>query len=253
MPPGKQPQTERITVQVAGCGDAFGTGGRLQTCFLLDASVRILIDCGASALSGLKRLGVDPQSVDLIVLSHLHGDHFAGVPFLIRETEIAATRKKKLDVVGPEGHEHRVTAAMDLLFPGGGRNTGFRVNYEQYVSGKDLQIGSVRVRATPVQHTVGTNPHAVRLEVDDKVVVYSGDTGWVDGLVELSAGADLFICECYQDDPGVPNHMDRRTLKANRSRLSCKKLLLTHSGPKVTPQFDSEFAIWASDGMVIPI
>ena len=108
------------------------------------------------------------------------------MPFLIRETEIAATRKKKLDVVGPEGHEHRVTAAMDLLFPGGGRNTGFRVNYEQYVSGKDLQIGSVRVRATPVQHTVGTNPHAVRLEVDDKVVVYSGDTGmggWTRGVV----------------------------------------------------------------------
>ena len=142
---------------------------------------------------------------------------------------------------------------MSLLFPGGGRNTGFTVNYQQYLSGKELQIGTVRISAMPVQHTIGTNPHAVRLEVDNKVVVYSGDTGWVDGLVEFSAGADLFICECYQDVPGVPNHLDRQTLKANRWRLSCKKLLLTHSGPKMAPQLDSAFAIWASDGMVIPI
>jgi ribonuclease BN (tRNA processing enzyme) len=245
--------TGHITMQVAGCGDAFGTGGKLQTCFLLNASVLVLIDCGASALSGLKRLGVDPQSVDLIVLSHLHGDHFAGVPFLIRETEIAASRRKQLDVVGPEGHEQRLKAAMELLFPGGGHNAAFRVNYAAYVGGKDLQIGPVTVRAIPVRHTKGTNPHAVRLVVDNKVIVYSGDTAWVDGLVELSANADLFICECYQDLPGVPNHMDRETLEAQRSRLSCKKLLLTHHGPEATPPLDSEFAIWASDGMVIPI
>ena len=69
----------------------------------------------------------------------------------------------------------------------------------------------------------------------------------------LSAGADMFICECYQDVPGIPNHMDRQTLKANRARLTCKKLLLTHSGRRVNPQLDSEFAIWARDGMVIPI
>ncbi len=58
-----------MKVQIAGSGDGFGSGGRLQTCIYVEAaSVRFLIDCGATALSGLKRLVIDPAAIDVIVL-----------------------------------------------------------------------------------------------------------------------------------------------------------------------------------------
>ena len=92
-----------MNITFLGTGDAFGSGGRLQTCIALHASIGILIDCGATALIGMKRYGIDPQSIDVVVLSHLHGDHFAGLAYLIRETQIAAARTRPLTIVGPPG------------------------------------------------------------------------------------------------------------------------------------------------------
>ncbi|WP_460351355.1 MBL fold metallo-hydrolase [Actinoallomurus acanthiterrae] len=76
----------KLRVTVTGSGDAFGDGGRLQTCLHLQplggpARDGLLIDCGASALSGLKRGGLEPNDVTVVVVSHLHGDHFGGLPF----------------------------------------------------------------------------------------------------------------------------------------------------------------------------
>jgi len=107
-----------VTVQFVGTGDAFGTGGRLQACI----SVRwpaghVLLDCGATSLVGLKRLGVDPGSVDAVLVSHLHGDHFGGLPFLILDQQFAC-RERPLLVAGPAGLGDRLHAAMEVLFPG---------------------------------------------------------------------------------------------------------------------------------------
>lgn len=71
-----------VLVQFLGSGDAFGSGGRFQTCFYVKCErTRLLIDCGASSLIAMKRFGVDPGAVDLILVTHLHGDHFGGIPF----------------------------------------------------------------------------------------------------------------------------------------------------------------------------
>lgn len=223
-----------MRIRVLGCGDAFGSGGRLNTSFFIDASVGILLDCGASALLALKRHGLDGNRVDTIVLTHLHGDHFAGIPFLVRETQIAATRTRPLTIVGPPGHERVIRAAMELLFPGSpGRVQSFDLVFREYGTADALELGELSVRAIPVQHTAGTNPHAVRLSIDGRTIAYSGDTAWLDPLIELAAGADLFISECYQLEPRVPNHIDLRSLRAHWAALTCKRLLVTHMGDDV--------------------
>ena len=69
-----------MKLTVVGCGDAFGSGGRLQTCYHVEAAAtRFLIDCGATTLIGFSKLGLDPNTVETIFISHLHGDHFAGL------------------------------------------------------------------------------------------------------------------------------------------------------------------------------
>lgn len=75
-----------MRLTVVGCSDAFGSGGRYHSCYLLDtAHGRLMLDCGANSPLALKRAGIALASVDAIVISHCHGDHFGGVPFLFLE------------------------------------------------------------------------------------------------------------------------------------------------------------------------
>ena len=79
-----------MRIQFLGSGDAFGSGGRLQTCILMESpGFTCLIDCGASSLIALKRANVDPNNVDAILVTHLHGDHFGGIPFLILDGQFS--------------------------------------------------------------------------------------------------------------------------------------------------------------------
>jgi ribonuclease BN (tRNA processing enzyme) len=78
--------THPLQVRFVGSGDAFGSGGRFQACILLHAPAQdgdVLLDCGASSLVALKQQRQDPNRIVLVLVSHLHGDHFGGLPFLI--------------------------------------------------------------------------------------------------------------------------------------------------------------------------
>ena len=100
-----------------GSGDAFGSGGRLQTCMLVESDGhRWLLDCGATSLVALRRAGIDPATIDAILISHLHGDHFGGVPFVLLDGQFRRG-VRPLVVAGPAGVEARVAAAMEALFP----------------------------------------------------------------------------------------------------------------------------------------
>ncbi|MBI2157181.1 MAG: MBL fold metallo-hydrolase, partial [Candidatus Rokubacteria bacterium] len=77
-----------LAVRFLGSGDAFGSGGRFQTCIHLGAAGgSVLVDCGATSLVAMRRFGLDPQGIACVVLSHLHGDHFGGVPFLVLDAQ----------------------------------------------------------------------------------------------------------------------------------------------------------------------
>ena len=85
-----------MKIQFLGCGDAFGAGGRFNTCFMVDAAdTRFLIDCGATSLVAMNRLGVDPNTIDKILLTHLHGDHYGGVPFMLVHAHSASKRDRR--------------------------------------------------------------------------------------------------------------------------------------------------------------
>jgi ribonuclease BN (tRNA processing enzyme) len=219
-----------MLLKCLGSGDAFGTGGRLNTCFYLESNgLKILIDCGASSLIALNKANLDPQSIDIIILSHLHGDHFGGIPFLIRETQIARHRGKPLTIIGPADTETKVSDALDCLFPSSSPLlVSFELNYITYSTNGFTPFQGVSVSVAQAFHTKGTNPHSLRIELDDQVIVYSGDTEWYDGLVTLSTNADIFICEGYTYSERKKNHMWIGDLIKNADRITAKKTVLTH-------------------------
>ena len=248
-----------VRIRFIGCGDAFGSGGRLQTCLCVESDTnRFLVDCGASALVGLRKFGVDPNAIDTVLVTHMHGDHYAGIPWLALQRAAAGVRRP-LTVLGPEGITARLPGLADHLFPSASpRPDRFNLDIREYASLRPVTLGGVwpgglTLTGYPVTHVPATNPHALRIEVADKVIAFSGDTAWDDHLIDAAAGADIFICEAWSLRPGAPVHMDTETLRARRAELDCERIMLTHMGDDVLAALPIEGFEHAEDGMLIEL
>lgn len=221
------------TLTVLGCGDAFGSGGRLQTCFHVGMrGFCFLVDCGATAGIGMKRFGFDPLRVDAVLLSHFHADHFAGVPFFLIESKILE-RTQPLTIAGPPGVEARVLALYEAMFPGSAPSFPFPLAFIEYAAAGPTAVGQLRVTASPVLHVPETQPHALRIEAGGHVIAFSGDTEWTDVLRDVARDADLFLCEAFALEGPVRIHLDYQTILRERATLDCRRLVLTHMGPDV--------------------
>ncbi|MDO8615247.1 MAG: MBL fold metallo-hydrolase [Dehalococcoidia bacterium] len=244
-----------VTIRFLGSGDAFGSGGRFQACIHVRTSAAgVLLDCGASSLIAMRRFGVDPNNIDAIVLSHLHGDHFGGIPFFILDAQFLSRRERPLVIAGPPGTEPRVKQAMEVLFPGSSQTQQrFEVRFVELQPSVHAEIAGVTATVFEVVHASGATPYALRVEVDGKTVAYSGDTEWTNALLDAARDADLFICEANFFEKKVPFHLDYTTLMANRDRLACKRLILTHMNSDMLSRASNLELEAAEDGMEVVV
>ena len=241
-----------VEVLFLGSGDAFGSGGRFQACiYVRGGGTQFLLDCGASSLIAMRRFGVDPSGVDAVLLSHLHGDHFGGLPFLVLDAQFSH-RTRPLVVAGPAGVEGRVRDAMEVLFPGSSRvERAFALEFVELADRQEVALGPVSITAFGVVHASGAPPLALQVRCDGKVVAYSGDTEWTDALVDVARGADLFVCEAYFFEKRIKYHLDCRTLLEHRRRLECRRLILTHMSHDMLRRLPLDDVEWADDGKLV--
>ncbi len=222
-----------MKITILGSGDAFGTGGRLQTAMhLASGDEQILIDCGATAQLALARAEIDPNRISTIVLSHLHGDHFAGVVWFVMHAHYVSQRRTPLTIVGPRGTRERLAIASEVLFPGAAsRHYAFEINYLEHVETAALEVSGITISSFRVSHSSGAVPYALRLSHNNRVFAFSGDTAWTPTLLEASHEADLFVCECYGYEGETPGHVSWDVLKKHLPEITAKCILLTHMGP----------------------
>jgi ribonuclease BN (tRNA processing enzyme) len=242
----------RVQLQFLGSGDAFGSGGRFQTCLLLQGEAgSLLIDCGASSLVAMKRAGVEPSDIGWVLLTHLHGDHFGGLPFMILDGQFSR-RTLPLVVAGPPGVRARVEAAMEVLFPGSSQVTRrFAVEFVELVERTATAVGPVAVTPFAVEHPSGAPSYALRVEYGGKLIAYSGDTEWTESLLDAARGADLFVCEAYSFEKRIKYHLDYRTLQAERARLECERVIVTHMSRDMLDHLREADVERAEDGKIV--
>ncbi len=244
-----------MKVRFIGTGDAFAGGGRFQTCILLEADGRrVLVDCGASSLVALKRHGIPLNDIDTILLTHLHGDHFAGVPFLVLDGQMASKRDRPLTVAGPPGLPARLEALGEALFPGmSSKPLRFPLDVIELEPRRANPLLGLVVTPYEVNHSSGTLSTALRVEMAGRTVTYSGDTAWTDALIPAAAGADLFIVECYFYEKAVPGHFDYQTLKGHLPELEARRIILTHMGDDMLTHVPDIPEECAEDGLVVEV
>lgn len=244
-----------MRVTVLGAGDAFCNGGRRQSGYLVETvKSSFLLDCGATTLLALKTLKIPADVIDFVAISHLHGDHFGGLPFLFLEYLYERPRSRPLCIAGPPGTKERVLALHRAMYRElSERPMCFSLEFCELSPGQTQVVCDVEILPFRVPHQEKDVSLGYRLSDGQKSVLYSGDCGWNDALVQYSHGADLFICECCYFHSQTNFHVSYPTIAAESSRLGCKRLLLSHLGREVLERIDEVTLECAHDGLVIDV
>jgi ribonuclease BN (tRNA processing enzyme) len=218
------------------------------------SSASILIDCGASSLPALKHFAIPRDDIDLILITHFHGDHFGGLPFLLLDAQFAK-RKRPLVIAGPSGIDIRLTRLMEALFEhSSATKPGYELSVIALEPGAARDVGGVTVTPFPVIHGDSGGPFfAYRIEAEGRTIAYSGDTQWTDTLVSAAHDADLFIAEAYYHDKIVKNHLSLKTLETHLPEINPKRLVLTHMSDEMLRRLDTLPHMAASDGLIVEL
>lgn len=211
-----------------GSGNAFAEGGRYWSSFL--ANGRHLFDAPPTLLPHLKRLGRPLREIQTVFITHFHGDHFAGLPFLILEYLHLSRRQDDLFIIGPPGLEAKVEGLTSWCFPGATRDAGYRRQYIEARPNSEQRAGEVSFYALPMHHATGSlECFGYRARLGDKTVAYTGDTMLCPEIVKLAEGADVLVLDCNYSVGSGPEHMGLDDIREVRRQVAPEvTIILTH-------------------------
>jgi len=243
-----------MRLQFLGSGDAFGSGGRFNTCFHLERTHHgnLLVDCGASSMVAIRKWEVEPNAISTVLVSHLHGDHFAGLPFFLLDAQLVSRRTAPLLLAGPPGFRDRLMTIMEAMFAGSTQvQRKFDLEIRELELHERVEMNGLAVTPYLMKHYSGAPSYALRIETESKVLTYSGDTEWVEELIPAARDADLFICEAYFFDKVMKYHIDYTTLVNHLPRIGARRTIVTHMSAELLGR-ESEIRLEAAhDGLAV--
>ena len=242
-------------VVFVGTSDAFGAGGRRQSAiFARGERGGMLFDCGATTNTGLAQLAIARDEIDVILVSHFHGDHFGGIPSFLYAALYADRRRHPIEIVGPPEIERRVHALGSALGHHlDNREWTFPIRYCEIQPGQTLEAGPATLQAFATAHQLEAHPQGYRARLGRESIAYSGDTGWFDALPRSVAGSGLFICECTLESASLDFHLSLEELREHRDDLDCGRMILTHLGEAMSGKRGQIEFETADDGLAIKL
>ncbi len=216
-----------------GSGNGFAPG-RAYSSFLLDR--RILFEATPTTLPALKKQRIPLHRIEYLFISHLHGDHCFGLPFIFLDHYFVSPRKKTLVIIGPQGVRSLAHRLIDLAFAGTRKRYGGKLplRFLEVRPGREYTVPDIVFRVFPMHHG-GLEALGFLLIYRGKRLAYSGDTGPCPGLKALLEQPDVAVLEMSSLKDDFDSHLNRRDILRLRKGLppSCR-VILTHL-PSLSP------------------
>ena len=219
-----------MKLTVVGCSGSGPGPTSAASCYLVEhEGFRLLLDLGNGAFGALQALA-DPDAVDAVFLSHLHADHCLDIaPFVVWRRYSGRPTHGLIPLYAPVGAERRLAMAYDI--DGDGLTDVF--DFVPVGSGA-FEVGPFAAQIVRTVHPIEC--YAIRLTVDGRSMVYTGDTGPSEDVIALARGADVLLAEAaHPPGPGLPPglHLTGREAGEHAAAAGAKRLLLTHVPPWV--------------------
>lgn len=218
-------------IQFLGTGNAFNADGRgTQSILVAPGSASpFLVDCGPTAVHAMVRFDVDWKKIDRLFLTHLHGDHTAGWPFLLLNLVMEDRRTRPFEIYGPLGSKACLEGLVRNCFSEITERLSFDLRFHEFPvalrTGLDAGQGML-MDVLPMQHHASSISY--RFEIDGSFVGFSGDTAWCENLERLASGCDILITECSTVEKELSGHLSLEEIRADRAKLGKAQLVLVH-------------------------
>lgn len=222
-----------LNLTFIGSGNAFSPAGLCCNGFLLNNTV--LFDAPPQALSSLNQLQIDPNGIDAVVISHHHGDHFLGLPFILLHWRWKG-RKTPARIVGPRGTEALAKDIAEKVFPGVLKGLGYDLEWTDAEPGELLRIGDLEIEPHQMEHDPGLDTClGFQCRLGRRRFAYTGDTRLCPSVFDLAKGTELLVSECASRSDIVPVHMNLTDdiPQVRAAMAPTAKLILTHLAPDV--------------------
>ncbi|MFX0112914.1 MAG: MBL fold metallo-hydrolase [Candidatus Hodarchaeota archaeon] len=215
-----------------GSGDAFSAGGRFYSSLLVNNDGKtFLIDVGPTTSLALRQIGISFEQIDYIFLTHSHGDHLGGLPFLFLEFQYRVNRKTPITIVGAPGISEYAENVVSTMYASLSKeNRKFAVRY-QSINGQPYHFAAGKVEGFFMTHELYSRGY--KFELGGKAIAVTGDTEWTNNIIALANNADLLIIECSFFDRNIPGHLSYKTLEEKLPLVNCKNVILYHLGQEV--------------------
>jgi ribonuclease BN (tRNA processing enzyme) len=222
-----------LDITFIGTGNAFSPAGLCCNGFVVNR--RFLFDAPPQSLSSLNTVGIDPNDLETVVISHHHGDHFLGLPFILLHWRWKG-RTKPARIIGPRGTEALGREITEKVFPGVLTSLGYDLEWQDAKPGQPILLAGLELEPHLMTHDEGLDQclgYAAR--VGSHKLGYTGDTILCDSVMDLARFSDVLISECASREGHVPVHMnlvDDMPVVRGAMRPDAE-LILTHISPEV--------------------
>ena len=211
-----------------GTGNAWVAEGQCWNGFLVNN--KYLFETPPTAMMALQKMGTALNDIEAVLLSHHHGDHFLGLPFLLLHWKYFG-RTKPLDIIGPPETELIAHMVSDRTYSNI-FDTKYNLNWVVAEPGKRIQSGELSIEPVEVKHDPGLILSlGYACELGGRRFGYTGDSAMCDGVMDLARRSEVLVAECASRDKNLSVHMnfvdDMPVLRAVMKPDA--HLLLTHT------------------------
>lgn len=197
---------------------------------------RMLLDCGENTQTQIRVYHQKMQALSTIFLTHLHGDHFFGLPGLISSMHLCG-RTEPVDIFAPHG----IANALQTLIEVSGSHIGFEIRYHEleHAEGCPCIFENLRCRvyAMPLTHSVPTYGYLIeekpRGANPSRRYAYCTDTAYTESILPYIERVNLLCLESTFDTAFASVAEEKLHCTAAQAatlalKANAKQLLLTH-------------------------